>query len=395
MPEIFYWIWLSLKTTVSHRSLRALLQYYGSPDKAYNAPKGEFARIRGISPRDAELLEERDPEKLLRVYTDCRDKGIEIIPLNSEKYPERLKNIYYPPAVLYVRGRLPSIDDNPAIAVIGTRRCTPYGLKMGRNIARDVASRGAVVISGLTKGIDAAAAEGALSAGGLCIGVLGTAIDACEGGLYDEVTVNGALVSEYAPGTESSRQYFRARNRVSAGFCVGVVVVESPEKSGTRYFVDDALEQGKDIFAVPGNADSPNSIGTLKMIAQGAKPVANGTDVLAEYIFSYAGALHEPVINKPEPRNAVSGTAGETPVSKPEAPAASAHIDLSDPALKLNDDQKKVIGILNDHEASADELIARTGLPAYRLLSMLTILEIKGLVAKKPGNLISINPKHK
>lgn len=173
-----YWLWLSSLTEVSLNAKAALLDVFGSPEAAFLSSKGSFERIEGVSRRDAAFLEARDLTAAKSIPSLCEAQNIRIVTFDDRDYPQRLKEIYAPPAVLYVRGTLPELDAELPVAVIGTRHASDYGLKMGRNVAYELSKCGAVVVSLLTAGVDAAAAEGTLAAGGVCVGVLGTAIDA-------------------------------------------------------------------------------------------------------------------------------------------------------------------------------------------------------------------------
>lgn len=171
MSAIEYWLWLSTSAKLSPRAKAVLLKHYGGPEAMYDAPKGEITRLLGRHSEGAEDLEKRDLSSALRMIDRCGMQNIEVVSIDDPRYPVRLKNIYAPPHIIYVKGRLPKIDEEPAIAVIGTRNASPYGIKMGRKLGFEIAKCGGVVVSGLTKGIDAAGAEGALLADGICVGV--------------------------------------------------------------------------------------------------------------------------------------------------------------------------------------------------------------------------------
>ena len=214
------------------------------------------------------------------------------------------------------------MDAVPSVAVIGTRRATPYGLKMGRDIAFEIAKCGGIVITGLTEGIDRAAARGCLLAGGVCIGVLGTAFGS-GGELREDVTVSGALVTEYPPGAKPQNRFFRERNRISSGLSHAVCVVEAPEKSGSLLFAGEALEQGREIFAVPGNADAENSAGIMALLKQGARPAACGWDIMETFAALYPdrvcpprGERHAPPA--PESEAGIAKTEEKRPARKTE-----------------------------------------------------------------------------
>lgn len=396
-----YWLWLSSLTEVSLNAKAALLEVFGSPEAAFLAPKGAFAGIDGISRRDAAALEERDLTAAESIPGACREQNIKIITFDSREYPQRLKEIYAPPCVLYVRGSLPALDAELPVAVIGTRHASEYGLKMGRNIAYELSRCGAVVVSGLTAGVDAAAAEGALAAGGRCIGVLGTAIDAAKSSLAKRVCREGALISEYAPGTAQMRVFFRARNRIAAGISVGVVVAEAPEKSGTRLFVAEALEQGKEIFAVPGNADSETSAGTIRFLREGAQLVTHGWEVAEELNCLLPGVLNTesresyPRLALPESddRPAEKKKRKEPQKKRLDKEKPACYIDISDAIAALTEPQQQIVLSVIAGCTSADEIIEKTGLSASLVLSQLTMLEIRGFIRRDAERRIVIREK--
>ena len=240
MSSLRYWVWLSSVSFANPRARAALVERYGDAESAFLAPPGEFKTIQGLSANEAEAFEKRDLREADRILEACHRENIRILTPDDPAYPQRLRSIFDAPVALYVRGQLPDVDAIPSVAVIGTRRATPYGLKMGRDIAYEIAKCGGIVVSGLTEGIDRAAARGCLLAGGTCIGVLGTAFGS-GGELREDVTASGALVTEYPPGARPQNRFFRERNRISSGLSHAVCVVEAPEKSGTLLFVGEAL----------------------------------------------------------------------------------------------------------------------------------------------------------
>lgn len=380
-----YWLWLS-SCAVSPRAKAALLDRFGDAEGAFLAPAGAFSRLEGVSGQEAETLEKRDLRGAGEIAEACRRQGLRILTLQDAAYPVRLRNIFAPPVVLYVRGELPPLDLSVAIAVVGTRRASSYGLKMARDLAFQMAASGAVILSGLTAGIDAEAAQGALLAGGRVVGVLGTPHEEARGELARSVAARGALLSEYPPGTARMRSFFRDRNRITAGLSVGVLAVEAPEKSGTRLFVEEALGQGREVFAVPGNADAESSAGTLAMLKEGAKLATCGWDVLGEFEALYPGALrrsgrlHAPEEAAPEPE-----TEGAKPASALDKGADGGYIDLKQQLAGLSEDQLLVLAAMEAEPAHIDDIVERSGLPVAKVLGQLTILEIKGIVGRLPG----------
>ena len=385
MAALEYWLWLS-SAAVSPRAKQAVIERFGDLEGAFFSPRGALACLDGVSPAEAQTLEQRDLSRVNEIARACREQGLRILTLQDAGYPARLRYIYAPPVVLYVKGELPPMDTSVAIAVVGTRRASVYGRRMARDLAYQMASAGAVILSGLTAGIDAEAAIGALSAGGSCVGVLGTAHETEQGRLAASVGARGALISEYAPGTIQQRSFFRDRNRITAGLSLGVVAVEAPEKSGTRLFVEEAASQGKEIFAVPGNADAESSAGTLAMLKDGAKLVTCGRDVLSEFEELYPGVLHHSdALRAPEevPETPV-------PVEKKAPPAldkaeSTDYIDLKQQLSQLSEDQLRILAAMEAEPLHVDDIVERSQLPVAKVLGQLTMLELKGYVGRLPG----------
>lgn len=395
MSATEYWLWLSSAPQVSARSKAALAEYYGGAESAFHAPSGEFARIDGVSRHDAEILERRDMSDVPRIYALCRQYGIRMITMADREYPARLKNIFAPPVVLYVKGTLPPVDERAVIAVIGTRKATDYGLKMSRRLAYEITKCGGTVVSGLTAGIDSMALSSALDAGGECIAVLGLPIELERAPLAKRIAAHGALVSEYPPGTKPYKSFFRERNRITAGLSLGVAAVEAPEKSGTSLFIAEAAEQGKEIFAVPGNADSPNSVGTNGFIRDGAKPVTCGWDILCEFETRWnVSSVPCEIPDAPRDTPAVPARRERPPAEKPQKAVDNGkntiYIVASERMEELPDDQRRIISVISGGDTLVDDIITSTGLAPARVLSQLTVLEIKGFIERLPGRRIAL-----
>ena len=397
MAAIKYWLWLAAQSNVSPRSKAALIAHYGSAEEAFFAPSGAFARLPGLSERDAALLEARDLHRVDAILSACHALGLDVVTLQDADYPARLKAIFAPPVVLFVQGSIKGLDEEAAVSVIGTRSATPYGLKMGRRLAYEIASSGGVVVSTLSPGIDEAAARGALLGGGKCVGVLGTAHSERLSPLQRDIAASGALVSEYPPGTVTQKSFFRDRNRIAAGLSLAVAVVEAPSTSGALLFAAEALEQGKEIFAVPGNADAANSAGTNALLKQGARPATCGWDVLSDFEGLCPGRLHPGHAGLPEE------PVPAPPAEKPAEPAKAKkeidkekpkdYIDLRDQLSGLSTEQLEIITAIGKGQQHIDDIIEATGYPAAKVLAQLTVLEIKGYISRSAGKRISLNIK--
>ena len=394
MAALEYWIWLSA-ANVSPRAKAALIEHFGDAEAAYYAAKGVYALIPGVTAQEAERLEKRDRSMVNRILGACEEQHLQILTYQDAAYPKRLKNIFAPPVVLYAKGKLPDVDAEALISVIGTRRASYYGLKMGRDLSYQICRDGGAVVSLLTNGVDAKAAEGALLAEGRCIGVLGTAHEEEHGFLSQELAVRGALLSEYPPGTRSQRQFFRERNRIAAGLSVGVVVVEAPARSGTRLFANEALEQGKELFAVPGNVDAENCAGCLELIKNGAKLVTCGWDVLEEFTGLFPGKLEDRgAESAPPPPEKRKEEEAEPPVEEKkdvDKEKDGCYIDLREQLSQLSGDELAVVTAIERESTHVDDIIAKTGLPTAAVLRVLTLLSIKKYVKRNPGNFYSLN----
>ena len=429
MSDLKYWVWLSALGGVRHRVKSLLVSELGGVREVYFARGEDYSRFDFLNDDERRALEDKSVAAANRALGICDDLRIRVITMQDAAYPRRLKEIYDPPLVLYVQGRLPQVDDACAVAVVGTRNASDYGIRMAERMGHGIAKCGGLVISGLTRGIDHAAAQGALMAGGSCIGVLGTAIDAPRDRLASDVAFYGALVSEYAPGVPTRSSNFRARNRITSGLSVATLVVEAPERSGALLFAYEALDQGREVFAVPANADSRCAEGSNRLIMEGAHPALTAWDVLGGFTERF------PTIDEfgrrerlsPELEDAVaaevksavdahrpSDKAAETEEDggkkrsgrgkKPKVkrltekkdvdkPESEEYIDLQKQLSGLSERQLAVVAAITGPHTHVDDLIERTGLPASEILSELTMLQIQGFVSQEPGKRFSLNIK--
>ena len=397
MAGLKYWVWLSEVRGLTNRSRLLLLDYFGTPESVYYADEDEYRLVGGLEPRQLALLADKSTENADRILGACSRLGLRLLTMQDADYPVRLRNIFEPPCLLYVKGQLPVIDEEVAVAMVGTRKATPYGVEAAEKIAYGLCRQGAVVVSGAAAGIDSAAHRGALRAGGRTIAVLGSGIDvvypAENEWLYRDIAASGALVSEYPPGAAAEGWHFPVRNRIISGLSLAAVVVEAPEKSGALITANTALEQGRDVFAVPGPIDAPMSRGCNRLIADGAAAlITDSWDVLREYEAMYPHKILGERVELPRTLGyqAREEQARARQAAAEEAPALP-KLDLAKNDAGLTDDQIAILRALKGGALQVDDLIEKTTIPTRRVLSALTMLELDGYVAQGGGKHFSLN----
>ena len=383
MSALKFWLWLTELPGLTNQTRLALLRHFPTPEDVYYADPAEVLLTEGITREQAKLLEDKDCAGAEKILADCGELGLHIVTISDAAYPNRLRNIFDPPCLLYVRGRLPAFDDEAAVAVVGTRDCTPYGVSCAEKLGFGLAAGGALVVSGLARGIDSAALRGALRGGGTVTAVLGNGLDVVypreNRYLYEDIAASGALLSEYPPGTPPEGRHFPVRNRIMSGLSLATLVVEAPERSGALITAGTALEQGRDVFAVPGPIDAPASVGCNRLIRDGAGLVTDAWDILAAYAPRFPEKLHREGARE-EP--AVLGYQARQKTEPKEVPPS---LSLSNNDLSLTDDQIRLLRTLTEEPMLVDDLIEETEIPTRRVLSALTVLEIEHLVTQHPG----------
>lgn len=381
-----YWVWLS-ELPIGNQARLALLRHFASPEEIYYAEAEELELAEGLTKEQIQrVLRNKDLSGANRILGECQRLGQRILTIQDAGYPRRLQNIFDPPCLLYVKGRLPEVDEEVLVAVVGTRSCTPYGIRCAEKLGYGLAAGGGIVVTGLAKGVDAAAARGALRAGGKVIGVTGNGLDVYypyeSRSLYDDVAASGALISEYPPGTEPEGRHFPVRNRIMSGLSVAALVVEAPVRSGAMITARLALDQGRDLFAVPGPIDAPASVGCIRLMQEGAGPVIDAWDLLREYEHRFPDKLR-PAGPVPEVRNQ---PARRAPEEKPQEKTGTPSELPVRSAEGLTDDQISLMAVLEPvNPIQVDDLIQASGIPARRVLSALTMLEIDGFVQQHSG----------
>jgi DNA processing protein len=357
---------LNLIEGVGPIRVRQLLEHFGEASAILNASHQELLRVRGIGEDTAKAIAGREQARLTAELKRIEDFGCQIIIQSDPEYPEILKQIYDPPVVLYVKGKLLPKDKN-SIAMVGSRMTTHYGMEIARKLAYQLAYLGVAVVSGGARGIDSAAHQGALSGKGRTIAILGTGINLVTPPenlkLFEQIAANGAVVTQFPFNRPGDKQSFPIRNRIVAGMTLGTVVVEANLTSGALITANFATEYGRQVFAVPGRIDSPRSKGCHDLIKKGAKLCEDAEDILSEFEYLF------PATNRP-PSPAVTGVL---------------------PALELSENEQRVYDTLDHEECNVDEVIRKSALPASAVSVALLSLEMKRLIKQLPGKLFVKN----
>ncbi len=366
MDNLKYWIWLSsLKIIPSKKNM--LLEYFKDPYALWDADEADLKKMGFMNEIMLKqltniVLKRKSEEVADEVYR----KGINVLTIKDREYPDNLRNIYDPPVVLYVKGSLSGCKNR--IAIVGSRRPSSYGLKVAEKLAYELSGFGLTVVSGLASGIDGAAHSGALRNNGKTIAVLGCGIDIVypreNRRLYEKITETGAVISEYIPGVQPLQYHFPARNRIISGLSYGTVVVEAGEKSGSLITVNYALNQGREVFAVPGNINNINSMGTNRLIGEGAKIVTSVYDIIEELkIFIEIDDLN---LKK------------------------SIKDSFNTKLIDMSRDEKIILEQLLKEPLYIDMLMEKTGFDIKELNSLLVIMEMKGIIEQTPERLYNV-----
>jgi len=303
MASLKYWLWLTSLKGMDSVGALTVLDHFVTPERAFYADGEEYDQL-PLRPALRRALEDKGLDRAEEILEGCERLGLRVMTFQDADYPQRLRQIADPPAVLYIRGKTFHFDEEAAIGVIGAREPTPYGEKWAERFGLELAAGGALVVSGIAQGLDARAIRGALKGGGPVVSVLAGGVDVPypprHRYLYEDVAAAGALISEYPPGTAVDGRQFPRRNRILSGLCLGVLAVECRPFGGTMSTVSHALEQDRDVFAVPGALDAPMSEGTNRLIQQGAKLVTCARDILEEYWDRFPQKLGRAVPLSPE-----------------------------------------------------------------------------------------------
>lgn len=351
---------LSMTKGIGIKTYQALIERFSSPEAILDASRKRLEEVQGVGPKLAAAIsgESKDIDIDAEIKL-AGEKNVHILPFTSDRYPKHLKAIYDPPLVLYVKGEILA-SDVLALAVVGARQCSYYGLLQAERFGRLLAQKGLCIVSGMARGIDTAAHRGAISAKGRTIAVLGCGLGVVYPRenieLAEQIAQHGAVVSELPMNTPPDFRNFPPRNRLISGLSLGVLVVESALNSGSLITAQWALEQGKEVFAIPGNVDNVFSRGSHKLIKEGAKLVEDVHDIVQELgpVAEFLTPDTEPVSTDPR-------------------------------SLALNSQEKKIFSLLSSSPKDIDEIIQMAKLPTSVVSSTLMILEIKKLVKQLSG----------
>ena len=387
--------WIRLQSALgAGAALSEIIEYFGSAKALFDAGETEWRMSPVLVPRQVEKLCESTEAQANEVLATCKMNGWQVVPYDDPHYPERLRSIFNPPAVLYVDGELPDIDNSIVIGIVGTRRASDYAVKAADVMSRGIAERGAIVASGGALGVDTAAQNGAMLAGGKTIAVLGCGLGTKylmeNKPLRDAVVKNGALITEFQPFTPASKYTFPIRNRIISGISLGVLVVEASVKSGSLITANYALEQGRDVFALPCSILDPAFAGTNKLIDDGAIVATKPLDLLYPYAEEYGVKIDEvksvgKIMRETGDKSAnVYGKARDISFDNLQA-GRKRREARQKAAAELSGKTKAVFNALGEEYQSADEISRAAGLSIGEALTALTALEIAGLAASAGG----------
>ncbi|MGZ3514075.1 MAG: DNA-processing protein DprA [Thermodesulfobacteriota bacterium] len=360
--DVSYWLALSLTPGLGSVLIKRLLDRFRTPEAVFRASVRELSGIEGLGEKVVGEIRNGPQEKIVERELSLlqRVEG-KVVTLKDDDYPKRLKDIYDPPALLYVRGELRR-EDELAVAIVGSRKTAPYGRWMTEKIGEDLARHGVTVVSGMARGIDSLAHKGAIQGGGRTIAVLGCGVDVVypseNRSLFQQIVEHGAVLSEFPMGSPPEGGHFPKRNRIISGLSIGVVIVQASAESGSLITAGYALEQGREVFAVPGNVGAEGSRGTNQLIKDGAKLVESSDDILEEIL--------------PQWRREEGGA------QKAETPVAD-----------LKGEEGILYNLLGETPLHIDAIIRESQLDPGKVSSLLLDLELKGLISQWPGKCFS------
>lgn len=422
--NILYWIWLAERCGPASKDIGRLVEEYPDPYDIYRLDTEELERLDRISPSLKLKLGDKSLENAYSTLKYCRQKRIDIISYGSDRYPSRLRTIEDPPAVLFVMGKMPDLNNRLCIAMVGTRKMSEYGCDSAYRISYELASANAVVVSGMALGIDGVAACGALCAGGTTVAVLGCGISVVypkeHARLSEEIAKHGAVITEYMPNERPHSYNFPKRNRIISGLCQGVLIVEGTAGSGALITAKRAIDQGRELFAMPGKINESNSEGPNELIKNGALVALSAEDIISHFDFLYhdcinykglkkakdsvcfvdaalkkyrvSGIYKRSEMYRPNPEPAVdkdapipvnrSGEKAEITADGVKTEAASV-----EGLESLDEVSKKVLFAMSHDRGITPDAIDIEGVDIGQIITALTLLEINGFVDSLPGGM--------
>lgn len=417
--HVLYWIWLSLCLSPGSKSSDILLERFGGAKEIFEAPDGAYDAL-DLTEETKARLKNKDSAEAKKIYYYCKDRGVTLLAFDDDRFPARLRTIDRKPVLLYCKGTLPDFNRDLFIAAVGTRRMTSYGKRSAYEIAFDLACAGAVVVSGLARGVDAVCHRASLDAHGKTVAVLGCGVDVTypkeNFELQNEIERKGVVISEFRPGTRPGKTTFPIRNRIISGLSQGTFVVEGDKHSGAMITARLARQQGRTLFSLPGMVGELNSEGTNDLLREGAIPVTCAFDLLEEFtplypdrVFPERIPVFRPKVILTDPPRPGRRSGPSARVPDKDAPAAQAPSGGETPAdqtreeplprLKrtppptLNARERTLFETLDgaDRPLSSDELCDLTGMNAGEVMTAMTMMEIAGVVLSLPGGRFLLN----
>lgn len=380
MEGIKLWLWLTLKRGISSSKISSLLEKFDSVEDIYNAEEADFLQIPKISGKDILALSDKSLKEAEKVFDECGEKDITILTFDSAFYPLKLKDIYDPPYVLYVKSQEKlNLNEQVCITIVGTREPTDYGAFVTEKLSKELAIEGFTIVSGMARGIDAIANRAALSVSGKTVAVLGCGVDVTYPSenikLMEDICAKGIVLSEFPPGFPPLKENFPQRNRILSALSVATVVTEAPLKSGALITASIAMEQNKDVYAVPGNITRKESEGSNILIARfGAKMALDAKTISDEFSVAYQDVLKK-----------------KKHLIKEEKESKEEIYLYNEKYKSLSETEKKILKAMSSVPMHIDIIMEKTGISADELSGIMIMLEILGMIKSYPGMMFSLS----
>lgn len=408
-----YWIWFSQLRQTSLQQKWDLLHHFGDVDSIFNAQAIGLRAIKWMTKPSLDELQDRDISEAYALYKACKKNEIRLLPCTEPEYPASLKEIPDPPILLYYKGTLPDFSAQPNVGIVGTRRATAYGLRMAQLFGRQIASCGALVISGGAAGVDTLAMQGALEAGKPVVGVVGNGLDSVypvsNTRLFEQVEKTGCIISEYPPGTSALNWHFPQRNRIISGISNGVLVVEAPDKSGALITARQAKKYRKDVFVVPANLDAEAAKGSNALLQEKALPAYSGWDVVKTYQTQYPETVNyndgqtivcplnfitEPErkpVTKLKNRNLKMPDAVASDKKTIDNNATNGYSGIETASREYTKEEQEILNCLGKEPVFIDQIVGKVNMPSGKVMAILTMLAMEGKVVQYSGKRVSLS----